>query len=70
MSLFSNIITWALHAAASDQGKQIALKAVGQGADALLAAVTQHSPQMAASIKPLVDQAVAQSVAGIMTRIK
>lgn len=70
MSLFSNLIQWALHAAASDQGKQIALKAVGEGADALLAAVTQHSPGMAAQAKPLIDSAVAASVAGIMSRVK
>lgn len=70
MNLFGNLLQWALKAAASDQGKQLALRAVGEGADALLKAVTTHAPDMAPQAKSAIEAAVSASVAGIMTRVR
>lgn len=70
MSLFSNIITWALRAVTSNEAKQIGLRAVGDAANQLVQQITKHSPDMAQSCQSEISSAVAKSVAGILSRTK
>lgn len=70
MSLFSNIITWALRAAQSQPGKQLALEAVGEGADILGRAIRQHAPDVSEDAMRHLSSAISIAVAGVMTKAK
>lgn len=70
MSLFSNIITWALRAVTSNEAKQIGVKAVGDAANALMQQITSHSPDMASACRDDISNAVAKSIAGVLSRTK
>lgn len=67
MSIWTNLLGWALKTAKTE-GQTVGLKALQDATSQLTAAISQHAPDMAPAIQPLLQQVITSAVAGIMTK--
>lgn len=67
MSVWSNLLSWALKSAKTEAQSE-GLKALQGASTQLTTVLSQHAPDLAPTLQPLIQQVVSTAIAGILTR--
>ena len=67
MSIWSNLLSWAL-SAAKTEAQTNGLKDLQAATGALSTVLTNHAPDLAPTLQPILNQVIQGAIAGIMTK--